>query len=99
MQNLLILIKIFQIQSLEQIDRNRDIERILNQNAKDAALCCCEAKLEAQKNACDTQRLIIEKTAATDALILAVEGRGNLDKLSEARSKDNSIRNYCSTLS
>jgi len=74
------------------IDRQRDIERLLVQNAKDAALCCCDAKLEAQKNASETQKLIINEGNETRALILAVEGRANLDKLSESRAENTYLK-------
>ena len=74
------------------IAREQTIQAELVDNAKEAAKCCCEAKLEAQKNACDTQRLIIEKAAATDALILAVEGRSNLDKLAESRAENTYLK-------
>lgn len=73
-------------------DRNRDVEKLIIEGQKEAAKCCCDAQLAAQKNACDTQRLIIEKSAATDALILAVEGRANLDKLAEARAENTYLK-------
>lgn len=73
-------------------DRLRDIEKSLSDMRLDNCKCCEEAKLLATQNACDTQRLIIEKSAATDALILAVEARANLDKLAECRSELSSLK-------
>jgi len=75
-------------------DRLRDIEREMNANARAAADCCCDTQKELlrmqalnDKCCCETQKLIIEKAATTDALIRAVEGRANLDKLAEARAE------------
>jgi len=74
------------------IDRSTATSQLIIDGQKEAAKCCCDAKLLAQQNACDTQRLIIEKAANTDALILAVEGRANLDKLNEARAEITYLR-------
>ena len=75
-------------------DRQRDIEREMNAISRANAECCCETQKELlrmqalnDKCCCETQKMILEKAASTDALILAVEGRGNLDKLAEARSE------------
>lgn len=73
-------------------DRLRDIEREMSANAREAAKCCCEAKLEAQKNACDTQKLIIAENTKTRELILAVESRANLDKLAECRAENQALK-------
>lgn len=69
------------------IDRNRDIERLLVQNAQDAAKCCCDAQLLAQQNACDTQKLILSEGNETRALILAVESRANVASLAVAQAR------------
>lgn len=68
-------------------DRARDIENLMIAGQKEAAQCCCDAKLEACKSNAEIKALIVEKAAATDALILAVEGRSNLDKLAEVRNE------------
>ena len=58
------------------LDRQRDIERILNQNAKEAAACCCE-----------TQKLILSEGNETRALVLAVEARANVASLAVAQAR------------
>ena len=58
------------------IDRQRDIERVLVDNAKEAAKCCCE-----------TQKLITSEATETRALILAVEGRASVAALAAAHAK------------
>ena len=75
-------------------DRLRDIEREMSAISRANAECCCETQKELlrlhalnDKCCCETQKLILEKAASTDALILAVEGRANLDKLAEARAE------------
>jgi hypothetical protein len=62
------------------IDRQRDIERILVDNAKEAAKCCC-----------DTQKLILAEGNETRALALAIEGRGTVAALHEAQSRINQL--------
>jgi len=63
-------------QEFRSLDRQRDIERTLVQNAKDAAECCSE-----------TQKLILSEGNETRAVILAVEGRANLSALAAANAK------------
>lgn len=46
-------------------DRLRDIERLVGQNAKDAAQCCCDAKLEACKGTAEIKALIIAENSET----------------------------------
>lgn len=46
-------------------DRLRDIEREMGQNAKDAAQCCCDAKLEACKSTAEIKALIIAENSET----------------------------------
>ena len=58
------------------LDRQRDIERQIVDNAKDAAKCCCE-----------TQKLIVSEASATRTLILEVEARGNVAALAQAQAK------------
>lgn len=58
------------------LDRQRDIERQLVDNAKEAAKCCCE-----------TQKLVTAEATATRALILEVEGRANVAALAQAQAK------------
>ena len=58
------------------LDRQRDIERQIVDNAKDAAKCCCE-----------TQKLITSEAATTRTLILEVEARGNVAALAQAQAK------------
>lgn len=87
--------RVAQIVSLEKsvtdsefrsLDRQRDIERLIADGQKEAAKCCCDAKLESCKSHAELAALIAEKAAITDSLILAVEGRANLDKLAETRA-------------
>lgn len=65
---------------LRGLDRQRDIERILVQNAKDAAECCCE-----------TQKLILSEGNETRALVLAVEGRAGTAALHVAQARINQL--------
>lgn len=58
------------------LDRQRDIERTIADNAKESAKCCCE-----------TQKLIVAEGNETRALILAVEGRANVAQLASAQAK------------
>jgi len=51
------------------LDRQRDIEALLVQNAKDAAACCCDAKLEACKSTAEVKALVIQENSATRELI------------------------------
>lgn len=51
------------------LDRQRDIERLVVDNAKEAARCCCDAQLLAQKNACELKALVISENSATRELI------------------------------
>lgn len=69
------------------LDRQRDIERMLTDNAKDAAKCCCDAKLQAMEIGCDTQKLVSAEANATRQLILEVEARGVRDNLASANAK------------
>ena len=64
-------------------DRQRDTDRTLQDMRLENCKCCEEAKLLAVQNACATNLLIVEKHAASDALALAIEGRGT--------ERDNSI--------
>lgn len=63
-------------QEFRGIDRQRDIERTLGENAKEAAACCCE-----------TQKLILAEGNETRALVLAVESRANVASLAAAQAK------------
>jgi hypothetical protein len=74
-------------QEFRSLDRQRDIERLMTDNAKDSAKCCCDAKLLASQNACDTQKLVSAEANATRELILAVEGRSNIRLLDAANAK------------
>jgi hypothetical protein len=56
-------------QEFRSLDRQRDIERMITQNATDAAKCCCDAKLEACKNTSDIKALIISENSATRQLM------------------------------
>lgn len=58
------------------LDRQRDIERMLVDNAKEAAKCCCE-----------TQKLITAEATTTRALMLEVEGRATVASLAAANAK------------
>lgn len=59
-------IKDGQFQSeLRTNDRLRDLEMLMIQNAKDAAKCCCDAKLEAEKNKCEILSAIAAQTKET----------------------------------
>jgi hypothetical protein len=51
------------------LDRQRDIERMITGNAKDAAACCCEAKLLACKDHSELKALIISENSMTRAMI------------------------------
>ena len=48
---------------------NADMLAAITDNAKDAALCCCDAKLEACKNTAEIKALVISENAATRELI------------------------------
>lgn len=56
-------------QEFRSIDRQRDIEKVIADNAKDAALCCCDAKLEACKAHAEIMALVLSENAATRTLI------------------------------
>lgn len=63
-------------QEFRSLDRQRDIERVIADNAKEAAKCCCE-----------TQKLVTMEANATRTLILEVEARGVRDRLEAANAK------------
>jgi hypothetical protein len=52
-------------------DRLRDIEREMNANAREAAKCCCEVKLQS----CEDKAQIMAAIADAKATSLATEGR------------------------
>lgn len=52
-------------------DRLRDIEREMNANAREAAKCCCEVKVQA----CEDKSQILSAIADAKATSLATEGR------------------------
>lgn len=52
-------------------DRLRDIEREMNTNAREAAKCCCEVKVQA----CEDKSQILAAIADAKATSLATEGR------------------------
>lgn len=52
-------------------DRLRDIEREMNANAREAAKCCCEVKLQS----CEDKSQIMAAIADAKATSLATEGR------------------------
>lgn len=51
------------------IDRQRDIERLVLEGQKEAAKCCCEAKLQACKDHAELKALTIAENSATRELI------------------------------
>lgn len=51
------------------LDRQRDIESLIIQNAKDAAKCCCDAKLQSCKDTAEVKALVIAENSATRELI------------------------------
>ena len=51
------------------IDRTTALSNLMIQGQKDAALCCCDAKLEALRCCCETQKLITAEASATRELI------------------------------
>jgi len=73
----------------------------INNNAKDAAACCCDAKLEAQKNACDTQKLVVEENAKTRELIQAnalKEAERELDRADRRSNSSDTINGIASAI-
>lgn len=63
-------------------DRMRDIEREMNANAREAASCCCDTKLESCKQfaslelqGANNKAEILSAIAASTAVTLAAEGR------------------------
>jgi hypothetical protein len=58
------------------LDRLRDIERLVVDSAKEAAECCC-----------DTQKLILAEGNETRALALAIEGRSTVAALHMAQAR------------
>ena len=59
------------------LDRQRDIEKQLVDNAKESAKCCCE-----------TQKLVTAEATATRLLMLEIEGRATTSKLAEVQAKN-----------
>lgn len=60
-------------QEFRNIDRLRDVERLIIDGQKEAAKCCCEAQLAAAKCCCETQKLITAEASATRELINSLE--------------------------
>lgn len=56
-------------QEFRSLDRLRDIERLIVDGQKEAAKCCCDAKLEACKSTSEIKALIIQENSATRELI------------------------------
>lgn len=62
------------------LDRQRDIEKLVVDGQKEAAACCCDAKLEACKNTAEIKALVIQENSKTRELIQS-------DALEQARAK------------
>lgn len=77
------------------LDRQRDLERILNQNSKDAAECCCdtqkaiaEAAKDAAKCCCDAQ-LEAQKNACDTQRLVSSEASATRSLILEVEGRAN----------